>query len=110
MIPALIANLHNDWLALPLWLRTGIGTIVAAVVALAFAFGFTWPTSLADVQAQAVAFAVVAVPTIIALFKSQLLPYIVRWFLGSFGYAQIGATASSYGLARLPRYGNWVKA
>lgn len=106
---ALIAKIHNAWLGLPLWLRTGIGTIVAAVLALAFAFGFTWPSSLADVQAQAVAFAVVVVPTVVALFKSQLLPYIVQWFLGTFGYFPASASVAAR-IVGHPRSGVWVKA
>lgn len=85
-IGTVIAAIHNAWLTLPLWLRSGIGAIVTAVVALALAFGWHFPTNWADAIAQVSAFWLLAVPTVVSIFKSNLLPYIVQWFLGTFGY------------------------
>jgi hypothetical protein len=110
MFASLVAKIHNAWLLLPLWARTGIGSIVAAVLALAFAFGFSWPTSWVDLQAQALAFAVVAIPTVIAVFKSNLLPGIVTWFLGTFGYAPASRVQRAASHAGLRRPEIWVRA
>jgi hypothetical protein len=84
---SLVANAHNAWLRQPLWARTGEGAIAAGVIALAMAFNWTIPHSLADVQVQVLAFWVLALPTVISIFKSSLLPGIVRWFLDQFGFA-----------------------
>lgn len=109
-IGAFVAAVHNAWLALPLWARTGIGAIVAAVVALALAFGWTVPHSLADVQVQAVAFFVLVVPTVVSIFKSSLLPGIVTWYLRTFGYAPAYKVQRAASRAGLKRRDIWVRA
>jgi hypothetical protein len=108
-LASLIATIHNAWLRLPLWARTGTGAIVAAVIALALAFNWTIPHSLADVQVQAVAFFVLVVPTVISIFKSSLLPGIVTWFLTTFGFAP-ASQVQRPAAGGLKRPDIWVRA
>jgi asparagine N-glycosylation enzyme membrane subunit Stt3 len=101
MVPALIAKIHNAWLTIPLGIRTAISFSVAVVVASAIALvqGYGWlvPTSLDAVKGEAIAFLSYAVPILAVLVaqlvRSQVAPAVVTWFLSTFGYAPIEASA-----------------
>jgi hypothetical protein len=85
-IGAIVAAIHNAWAQVPAWLQAGILAIVVALFTLAAGFGWTVPHSLSEAQAEFMAFVVLAVPTVVGIFRKSILPYIVDWFLTYFGY------------------------
>ena len=118
MIPPLIAKIHDQWLRLPAGVRAAlsfsVAVLVAAAIGLVQAFGWFVPTSTADAKGEALAFLTYAVPVLAVLVaqlvRSQVGPAVVKWFLGTFGFAPAFKVQRAASPAGLRRGDIWVRA
>ena len=107
LIGQIAAAIHNFWIGLPTWARTGIDAIVVALVTTALAFGWTLPTNWTGAVAEIHAYWLVVFPLLVRLFQSDLLPGIVRWFLGMFNLAIVPTLAADAAPYQPLRSGAW---
>jgi hypothetical protein len=84
---AFIAQIHNWWILLPAGIRAGLAYLVASFIAAAQAFGWSFPHSLSEAQAEGLAFVAVFAPVAVAIIRNTIAPAVVRWFLDTFGFA-----------------------
>ena len=78
---SIITTLYNLWQQVPAGVRAGISLLVAGVIATGMAFGWHWPTSWTDVQAQVAAFWLVVVPVVVGIFQKSIWPPLFAWIL-----------------------------
>ena len=110
MIAQFIANIHNAWLGIPVGVRLALAFSGATFIGVAQTFGWTFPHSLSEAQAELVAFVAVAAPVMVAVIQTTIAPALAKWFLSTFGYVAPQNTLTGPAHLRDFGSGRWIKA
>jgi len=112
MLNSAVVWLRNQWVKIPDWFRAAIVYAVTVTVALGQKFTWTFPASFQEAASEVGAFLVILLPALVAVFRTRVLPFVVNWYMDTFGVSdarEIGS-ASTYTSGRVQQRTFWFIA